>query len=1036
MSSTPARPLIVRTFMTHDMRDEDIAALSTGREEEFRRIMAAIGRSRKASPGALQHVVLYGSRGFGKSFMARRVQIAVAELDSSLGPILYVLLPEEQHNLQRSPHAFLDTIALKLAGMKKGGDAGYEAVLFQWPKPGEEAKRWDAAAAGLEAAIDAALPAGKGLVVAVVENFDVLLATLFKAEEDEQRLRLWLDRRANRLMVFATATGTVDIDYDRPLFKAFEPVSLPPWIAMDCIAYFNRQRQHEGKPPLNAEQTTKARAIADFIGGTPRLAQLLAEVIDTQDALTVTETMSALADKLAEYYRRRIEDLPALGRGLLDALIRGGEPASQTELAVRVAADGQSTIARAMADLQKADIVRGRPAPDSRETLYSVTDRVFVHYYRLRQGDRAVRETPLATVLDFLKSFYSRDEQRAQSLLHLKAGRVAEAAIFRRLAMDGELPANADYRSDFAYVIKRYLDAVPDALGVNAARILDMLDAAPEQVHELCHKAACATPPAAALAAVVRAQALYRMGHSSEARTELERASAAAGGDSTAEVIAYGSFANFLHHVENDRSGAAQVGLRLQSASPTLLPPPIAVLHLLALEWSLAMIGRYEEALETSRTAAELARQSGDKNEEAASLQAVAFNLTKLRRHDEASEASHAAAELAGQVGDKDGEGISLRYMSLNLSSLGRHEEALEASRTAAELARQLGDKDGEGISLRYMSADLSSLGRHEEALEASRTAVELAKQVDNKTEEAASLLDMAIALAGLNRHDEALEASSGAAELARQVGDKGHEARLFGRIASILSVLGRHGEAWTKAIETIAIARSAADNQSLSWAMAAALLAARHVSHPEAIALYGEWLELWRASSQPNYLPNPFDGLNNLFLAATRAGAFSELDKVLDELGDLSGATKLLFLPEHGESLARFAADEGRAQAYAAVAGLLPRIAAFMAKLPEEKRDATWLASIVSGFAAACRDAGLLRDVASLLTEDLAPQASEGAQLLRALAEVDEADNAQTALARMDPDIATLIRRLRDIPDPPPIRPKRKTGRRGKRSG
>lgn len=613
-----------------------IAALSTGREAEFRRIMAAIGRSRKAAPGALQHVVLYGSRGFGKSFMARRVQIAVAELDASLGPVAYVLLPEEQHNLQRSPHALLDTIALKLAGLKHGGDAGYEAVLFQWPKPGEEAKRWDAAAAGLEAAIDAALPAGKGLVVAVVENFDVLLATLFKAEEDEQRLRLWLDRRANRLMVFATATGTVDIDYDRPLFKAFEPVGLPPWMAIDCIAYFNRQREHEGKPPLDAEQATKARAIADFIGGTPRLAQLLAEVIDTQDALTVTETMSALADRLAEYYRRRIEDLPALGRGLLDALIRGGEPASQTELAVRVGADGQSTIARAMADLQKADIVRGRPAPDSRETLYSVTDRVFVHYYRLRQGDRAVRDTPLATVLDFLKSFYSRDEQRAQSLLHLKAGRVAEAAIFRRLAMEGEPPANVGYHGSFAYLIERSLDAVPDALGVNAATILEMLETTPEKVHELCRKAACATPPAAAIAAVVKAHALYRMGHSSEARTELGRASSAAGGDPTAEVIACGSLANFLHHVENDGSAAAQVGLRLQSASPPLLPSPIAIVRLHVLQRSLEIVGRYEEALETSRSAVELARTAGDKKDEARSLRYMSFNLSSLSRHEEA----------------------------------------------------------------------------------------------------------------------------------------------------------------------------------------------------------------------------------------------------------------------------------------------------------------------------------------------------------------------------------------------------------------
>jgi hypothetical protein len=61
------------------------------------------------------------------------------------------------------------------------------------------------------------------------------------------------------------------------------------------------------------------------------------------------------------------------------------------------------------------------------------------------------------------------------------------------------------------------------------------------------------------------------------------------------------------------------------------------------------------------------------------------------------------------------------------------------------------------------------------------------------------------------------------------------------------------------------------------------------------------------------------------------------------------------------------FAAAEGRAVALEAVAGLLPRIAAFMAKLPEDKRDPSWLPDLILGFAADCHDSGL-RDVATVL--------------------------------------------------------------------
>ncbi|MDG4549035.1 MAG: ATP-binding protein [Candidatus Contendobacter sp.] len=434
--NVPAAPL-VQTFLTHRMTDETIRTLATGREQEIGRIMDAVRRSLGAAPGALQHVAIYGPRGFGKSFVARLAQIETADLVAARGvPIPFVLLPEEQHNLTRNPHALPAYIAHKVADLRTGEDRSWAGAMFQWPDPEKEARQWDEAVDQLERELDLSLPAGRGMAVVVIENFDVLLASVFKEDVAEQRLRKWLDRPRNRIMLIATATGSVDMDYERPLFQAFQSIRLEPWSQDTCILYFNRRREAEALAPLDAAAEAKARAVADFIGGNPRLAQLLADVLETQDALSVAATMNALADKLADYYRRRIDDLPALAQGLFDALIRGGEPASQTELAQRVDAGGQSTIARVMQDLQRADIIRGLPALDGRETLYRVTDRVFAHFYRLRQGQQLALQTPLATILDFLRAFYSRDEQRAQAMRHLNAGRPAEARLFAELAGD------------------------------------------------------------------------------------------------------------------------------------------------------------------------------------------------------------------------------------------------------------------------------------------------------------------------------------------------------------------------------------------------------------------------------------------------------------------------------------------------------------------------------------------------------------------------------------------------------------------------
>jgi hypothetical protein len=199
--------------------------------------------------------------------------------------VRFVLLPEEQHNLQRSPHMLLDTIRLKLQQAGGTEDSAYKDALFRWPDPARDAERWGEAEAALERALDDALPGGKGLVIVAIENFDTLLATLFKDDLAEQRLRGWLDRQKNRVMLLATATGGVDMDYDRPLFKAFQDIRLSPWTVRECLDYYNRLRARNGKQPLAGDEEAKARAITDFIGGTPRLAQLLAEVLETRDAL-------------------------------------------------------------------------------------------------------------------------------------------------------------------------------------------------------------------------------------------------------------------------------------------------------------------------------------------------------------------------------------------------------------------------------------------------------------------------------------------------------------------------------------------------------------------------------------------------------------------------------------------------------------------------------------------------------------------------------------------------------------------------------
>lgn len=1114
MTETAGKSALIQGFMTHRMTDADVMALATGREEPTGLVMDAVQRSRKAAPGALQHVVIYGPRGFGKSFMTRLVQIETTRLSTKGRPVRFVLLPEEQHNLTRNPHALLDYIAAKLADTRTGQDRSWEDSMFRWPDPAREATLWEQAVDTLEDELDRSLGRAKGLAVVVIENFDMLLATLFKENTAEERLRAWLDRPGNRVMMIATATGTVDLNYERPLFQAFQPIRLEPWSQNDCIAYFNKHRQLDGKLPLDPAMDAKARAIADFIGGNPRLARLLAEVLETQEALTVAQTMNALADKLADYYRRRIDDLPPLAQGLLDALIRGGEPASQTGLAERVGAGGQSTVARVMQDLLRADVIRGQAAPDGKETLYLVTDRVFVHFYRLRQGKQAAQATPLTTILDFLRAFYSRDEQRAQAARHLDAGRPAEARVFADLALESDRMTAGDnlYRSGFVTRLERLVSIEPGALPTPPTEIARLANEHPELLSERFAQPAVDVGPLAAVAGVIAsAQARARLGLPEAADALLTEGLAIAA--PTARVVLLLERILLLGGEFGDRQKAIEIGRSLPRCIEPTMPTWLrakALRHAawslgelgrheeavviareaatlaaeagdveeraLALRhagWSLGELGRYEEALATTREAAALAAEAGDAWEHTVALARAAWTLGELGRYEEAVATAREAATLAADAGDMWTHAVALRNAAWSLGQLGQHEQSVAAAREAAALAADAGDVRERAVALRNAAWSLGELGRYQEAVSSACEAAALAAEVSDVRERAVALRHAAWSLGQLGRHEEAVVTARDAAALSAETGNARGHAVALGHTAWSLGQLGRHEEAVATAREAAALAAEAGDTQEqagalrhaawsfgrlgrheAAFALAAesfdlsarevddfnadrsaqiALRAACHVAEPDVVGLFGQWI----ARDTDRDDPHADRGLNSwkrwvdeLFGAAALAQSWDALDALLrDQHARLSERPLAFKGTAVGLAIARVGADEGRSAGFGAASGILERIIGLFGPPMDGAEAPSWLTGLVSSFAAQCQNPGLILDVSQLL-ETLGPPDGEPTALLRALVVVDTAERPEKILARMDPDIALWIRRLRGLPEPESKSRKRKGGR------
>jgi chromosomal replication initiation ATPase DnaA len=104
---------IVETFNTHRMLPHVIRELATGRDDEAHEVLNAIRGAAAHAETPPQHVIVYGERGSGKSFLMRVVEIDIQNLarDANI-PITCVLLPEEQYNIKSAPQ-ILEAVAAK-----------------------------------------------------------------------------------------------------------------------------------------------------------------------------------------------------------------------------------------------------------------------------------------------------------------------------------------------------------------------------------------------------------------------------------------------------------------------------------------------------------------------------------------------------------------------------------------------------------------------------------------------------------------------------------------------------------------------------------------------------------------------------------------------------------------------------------------------------------------------------------------------------------------------------------------------------------
>jgi tetratricopeptide (TPR) repeat protein len=807
-------------FNPHELPEATVYAVATGREDDLQAIL----RDVRSNIGAetRQHLIVSGPRGFGKSFLMRHIQLELQRKARDAGwNVAVAIMPEEMPHV-REP----ETLIREITRTFEGGQG--DSAELSWHE--DDGAAWDSAVDALEAAVARQLGDG-GLLVALVENFDVVLRNAFPKTVHASRLREFLTRKGGQVMfITASATGAFDRDYDKPLFQAFKEVALVPWGVEQCLAFFDRQRAAAGRTNLEGAMLARAQAVASFIGGTPRLATLLGDALLDEDVLRAADLLQRLVDELTPYYKERVEALPGRSQKLLDALLRFGEPATQSELARRVNANSQAAIAGPFSTLVQERIVTGVKAPGSAEVLYRVADRVFAHFYRRRTIAHGNQACALEALVELLAEYFTPDEMKARIADFAHKGLIEEARLLARLHAhetgQGRDPKQWILLSLRDYYVPRRLAPVASASVAAALRhcaglaVAGRLDDSRKALKEAECEAAGPSDRVVCLLARARLDAAEGLdGGLAAAEEALRRSVPGSASQILALIGKTWSLGQLQRHEEAISTGQEAAALAMAAGDQS--GQAVALGHV---AWNLGQLQRHEEAMSTGQEAAALAIAGGDHSEQAEALREVVWNLGQLQRHEEAIRTGHEAAALAVAAGDQGEQAVALGQVAWNLGQLQRHEEAISTGQQAAALAMAAGDQGEQAVALGQVAWNLGQLQRHEEAISTGREAAALAIAAGDLREQAEALSYIAWNLGRLRRHEEAISTGQEAAALAIAAGDLREQAEALRHVAWSLGQLHRHEEAMEMARAAAAVATKFGDTEQSVRAYALAV--------------------------------------------------------------------------------------------------------------------------------------------------------------------------------------------------------------------